>query len=95
MNIRPRIVCPDGFSISVQANSGAYCTPRIDDAEGYTHVECGYPSSADISDELKKYAESHEDYTETVYAYVPVELVVSELKRHGFSADIKLLNAVT
>jgi len=80
---RPRIVCPDGFSISVQAREGAYCKPDENYAESYTHVKCGFPSSFDISEELKKYAES-EDFENTVYAYVPVSVIVDELKRHGF-----------
>ena len=39
-----RIRCADGFNMSVQANEGAYCTPRIDFAENYTEVEVGFPS---------------------------------------------------
>jgi hypothetical protein len=85
MPIRPRIVCPDGFSISSQANEYAYCEPRESglDEETYTHVECGFPSTSDISEDLKKYAEDNSDYTSTVYAYVPVEIVKAELERHG------------
>ena len=38
----PRIVCADGFSMSVQAHGGSYCTPR--QAEGpHTHMEGGFP----------------------------------------------------
>lgn len=82
---RPRIVCPDGFSISIQANEYAYCEPRRNHSSYYTHVECGFPSSSDMSDELKSYAEDKDDYTQTVYPYVPVEVVEEELKRHGLN----------
>ena len=27
-----RLVCADGFEMSVQAHDGAYCSPRIDNA---------------------------------------------------------------
>ena len=36
-----RIKCADGFSMSVQANSGAYCSPRSDNAASYDEVEVG------------------------------------------------------
>ena len=88
----PRIVCEDGFSISVQAREGSYCTPRMDyPAFPHTHVECGFPSSTPLTDDLKAYAEafygcsdeSECDFTETVYGYVPVEIVKAELQQHG------------
>ena len=88
----PRIVCADGFSISVQAQKGSYCTPRCDNpGKAYTHVECGFPSSTPLSDDLKAYAEafygcgdeSECDFTDTVYGYVPVEIVELELQQHG------------
>ena len=80
----PRIVCRDGFSISVQADDFAYCEPR-QDVGPYTQVECGYPSSTPISQRLKEFAElfGTDDYTETVYGYVPVEIVQEELDLHG------------
>lgn len=36
-----RIVCADGFSVSVQASRTHYSMPRDNDGP-YTHVECGY-----------------------------------------------------
>ena len=82
----PRIVCSDGFSISVQGSSFIYATPREDNpANGYTHVECGFPSTRPKTVELRNYAElcGTDDYTETVYGYVPVEVVRAELDAHG------------
>jgi hypothetical protein len=56
----------------------------------YTHVECGFPSERpepwDVMDGplcWKEYAEDAEMPTETVYAYVPVELVRCLLLSHG------------
>ena len=82
----PRITCKDGFSISVQASSFAYATPRVDNPpNGYTHVECGFPSTTPKTKELREFAElcGTDDYTETVYGYVPVEVVQAELEAHG------------
>ena len=80
----PRIVCRDGFSISVQARESAYCTPRSDHGP-YSHVECGYPSEVPKSWKLKEFAEVAitDDYTDTVYPYVSVEIVQEELELHG------------
>ena len=47
----PRIVCADGFSMSVQAHAGSYCTPRQNEGP-HTHMEGGYPSSAPLDPEL-------------------------------------------
>ena len=82
----PRITCNDGFSISVQGSSFSYATPREDNPpNGYTHVECGFPSSKPTTKALLDYAEcfGDSDYTDTVYAYVPVEVVQAELDAHG------------
>ena len=82
----PRITFKDGFNISVQGSSFSYATPRVDNPpNGYTHVECGYPSSKPTTQALLEYAEcfGDSDYTETVYGYVPVEVVEAELEAHG------------
>ena len=82
----PRITCKDGFSISVQGSSFSYATPRVDNPpNGYTHVECGFPSTTPKTKELREFAElcGTDDYTETVYGYVPVEIVEAELEAHG------------
>ena len=86
----PVIECKDGFTMSVQANDGAYCLPREDYPDTpYTHVECGYPSSTPTTNALLEYAEccGVRDYTDTVYAYVPIEVVQAELDAHGGVVD--------
>ena len=42
-----RAICKDGFSLSVQADSMTYCSPRVNDAYEYTAVEVGFPSWAE------------------------------------------------
>ena len=75
-----RIECEDGFSISVQANHGAYCSPRTNIGPWY-EVECGFPS--DVPAEIMHYAEQPENPTGTVYGYVPIELVEELIAAHG------------
>jgi hypothetical protein len=86
-----RIICKDGFSISVQAGPCIYCTPRfftytLEKSEmeilPYTTVELGFPSEKPTED-IMKYAEDPESPTESVYGYVPVDLVRKLIKYHG------------
>ena len=76
-----RVVCKDGFSVSIQASSTNYCSPRIDKADEYKSVELGYPSRADYI--IEQYAEDEYQLTETVYGYVPVDEVYLLLTKHG------------
>ena len=83
----PVIKCADGFTMSVQARDGAYCTPREDyPPTPHTHVECGFPSSTPTTKELREYAELFNepyDYCGTVYGYVPIAIVQAEFDAHG------------
>lgn len=76
-----RIVCADGFTLSVQASFGAYCRPRRNIGPWY-EVEIGFPS-ARPSDDVMQYVEDPKDPTGTVYGYVPVELVNALIEEHG------------
>lgn len=78
--VMPMLVCADGFSMSVQASFGHYCTPRDNDGP-WTEAEVGFPSSAE--ELLIPYAEDEEDPTETVYAYVPVSVIREVIRKHG------------
>ncbi len=83
----PRIVCADGFSMSVQAHENSYCTPR--QTEGpHTHMEGGFPSSPPLDPELLEsreniYEGDEGDPCETVYPYVPREVFEREFALHG------------
>ena len=82
--VLPQIRCADGFCISVQAGNSMYCTPR--DNEGpWTQVECGYPSLP--PEFISEYAESPDSPCETVYGYVPVELVEKLIDLHNGDLD--------
>lgn len=90
-----RIECVDGFSMSVQAGEGMYCSPRRDGADSYWEVEVGYPSekpkffaeyaegSTQWDEDAENYGETTYNYTDTVYGYVPIELVEQEIAAHG------------
>jgi hypothetical protein len=78
--VAKRIECEDGFSLSVQASHGAYCSPRTNLGPWY-QVEVGYPS--DVPTEIMRYCEDPETPTETVYGYVPIELVETLIAAHG------------
>ena len=75
------IVCADGFSMSVQANEGAYCEPRIAGADRYEAVEVGFPSTEEPL--LLEFAEDPGSPTETVYGWVPSERVSLVIAKHG------------
>lgn len=84
LSIAPQIRCRDGFKVSVQASSFHCCAPR-NDVGPWTEVEVGYPSQA--SDLIAEYAENPGVPTDTVYPYVPVEVVEALIVSHGGASD--------
>lgn len=44
---RKRVICKDGFSISIQAGMYYYCEPRLNFVYEYKSVELGFPSEED------------------------------------------------
>jgi hypothetical protein len=76
-----RVVCADGFTMSVQASAYNYCQPQEPAADRYETVEIGFPTAKEPM--LMPYAETPENPTDTVYAYVPVELVTNVIVKHG------------
>jgi len=88
---RAAVVCKDGFTMSVQASNYHYCTPRINDAEGYLEVEIGYPRQREplIDEYVEGFGlwveDEHDDFdfTNAVYPYVPAEVVLEVIMKHG------------
>lgn len=76
----PPIVCADGLTLSVQASHLHYCSPRNDEGP-YSTVEIGFPSEK--VEEFMEYAEDAENPTQTVYARVPVEVVLQVINSRG------------
>lgn len=90
---RGRVMCSDGFTVSIQRNVYTYSdlhehwlTPNIFNRAypatmSETEYELGYPSEHDSL--LDEYAEDPDRPTNTVYGYVPYHIVVKLLEKHG------------
>lgn len=78
------IVCKNGLKFSCQANAGAYCSPRVDKGP-WASVEIGFPNRK--IDEIMQYAENSSEPTETVYGWVPVEVVEQIVENNGGLAE--------
>jgi len=65
----------DGNSMSVQASSYHYCSPRttFDDFGLYDSFEVGFPSKH--YDSLEQYKDGPGDQTESVFGWVPKEVI--------------------
>lgn len=68
-----KLTLANGVTVSVQASSYHYCDPRSDTGP-YTTLEMGFPS-VKPPDYIMEHAETPDQPTETVYGYVPVELI--------------------
>jgi hypothetical protein len=93
----PKVVCQDGFSMSVQASETHYCSPR-DNIGPWDEVEVGYPSARPEPFEptyvvgltqavgwtqfMERWPEDV-DPTQAVYGYVPLALVEYTIRLHG------------
>jgi len=82
---RNPIICNDGFEISAQGSIGHYCSPRMH-TNRYLSLELGYPSQKDNL--IIKYAEDKKNLCNTVYGWVPIEIVEELIKKHkGIDID--------
>lgn len=79
---RPRAKCADGYSVSIQAGTGAgvMCWPH-EDTDKFTHVMLNTPSVLD--EELLPYRMDLNDDHEIFFFFVPVEVVDKVLEKHG------------
>lgn len=87
---RPQIVCNDGFTMSVQGSRGHYCSPRKDQ-DWYAEMEIGFPSKEE--ELIMDYAEFPETPTETVYGYVPIDVIQKVIDKHNGIDILKTLNS--
>lgn len=87
--VRPHIYCEDGFEMSVQAGDGLYSAPRENLESGeYTACEVGFPNRKE--ELLMPYAEDLKTPTESVYGYVPVEVIEQIIEKHGGWFDSRI-----
>lgn len=84
-----RAICKDGFSLSVQADSTTYCSPRVNNADEYASVEVGFPSEHEPL--LAPYQEMKgQDMRESVFGWVPTSVIGLVLIKHGGMIDGEL-----
>ena len=88
----PRIVCKDGFTISVQAGATMHSNPRKNGLEAYEEYELGWPSKRDKL--IDKYSDGWfeddpNDWTRVTYAYVPKKIVNKLIQKHGGIVDVE------
>lgn len=74
------VTCKSGLTLSVQASASHYCSPR-DNIGPWSEVEVGFPSQK--VDALLPYAEDASNPCDTVYAYVPIEVVEYVIESNG------------
>lgn len=87
-----RVHCKDGFSMSVQADEGSYCKPRINGATTYMEVEVGFPNRMEPL--LFDYCEDPTRPCDTVYGYVPANVVSLIITKHGGLVEGTVPNGV-
>ena len=77
-NIATPIECADGFTMSVQASKNHYSTPRADNTTAYIQYEVGYPSQRE-----ELLMPFHECEDSTVFCWVPAEVIIQVILKHG------------
>jgi len=89
-NMRPALICNDGFKMSVQAGSGYYCEPREETTQ-YKSVEIGFPNYDDIlavfqCGSIEQYEAEKNYYLQDplngILERVPIELVQKVIDKH-------------
>ena len=80
-SLRPLLECNDGFDMSVQASRTHACTPRMDGNIEYHSVEIGFPSQEE--ELLIPYAHDKSNLINTIYVWVPVDIVNQVIEKHG------------
>lgn len=67
------------FELSVQASENHYCSPRENLQKVYEQVEIGFPNFNFSDGFIKKYAEDVENPQDTVYGFVPLNVLAMEI----------------
>ena len=65
-----------------------YCSPRVNNADNYTAVEVGFPSSHEPL--LAPYQDGGGAMTQSVFGYVPASVIGLVLIKHGGMVDGEL-----
>lgn len=85
----PKLYLKDGVSVSVQASTLHYCSPK-NNTGPYTHVELGYIEGCEIPAAFMEYGEPDS----SIFAFVPMYLIEFFIAAHGgIDAEKTLKNA--
>ena len=84
----PRLVCTDGYTVSMQASAYVHCAPQ-DNIGPWVAVELGFSSAADYT--IAKYAEDSSNLTDTVYNMVPLIVVALLIQKHDGLEPVPIL----
>jgi hypothetical protein len=76
----PPILCASGLKFSMQASEHHRCSPRNNQGPWDT-VEIGFPSRR--VEDLMPYVEDEDNPTQTVYTFVPIEIVAKIILDNG------------
>jgi len=76
--VRQPLICNDGTSLSVQASSHHYCSPRVDKANVYEKVEV-WCVTVEVPESWLEYG----DPEDNPFAYIPVSMVEEFIDSHG------------
>ena len=78
---RPKIVCTDGFKMSVQGHEMTYSIPKKVTTE-FQAMEIGFPSQQE--DLIMEFIDrpGHEP-TQSVYGFIPIDLIEQIIEKHG------------
>jgi hypothetical protein len=77
--VRRRVVCNDGFSMSVQASQEHYCYPKETRFDGeYETTEVAF-----VDDGEEEILKPYFNFDEGLYPQVPVEVVDEIITKHG------------
>lgn len=68
------------LKLSIQASETHYCSPR-DNAGPWLCVEVGFPN--EVVEELLPYAQDADTPTDTVYGWVPIEILDKLIEENG------------
>jgi hypothetical protein len=81
----PRLVCNDGFTMSVQASHGHYCSDRDSSATHWSSVEVGFPSEREelLLPHKEGFLDLDGEATKMVYPYTPCDVVAQVIAKHG------------
>jgi len=82
--LNKRIYFNNGGSVSIQASETHYSSPRNNEGP-YNKVEVGYPTrGTEIPESIYRYSDGDiEDPYQTVYGYVPVDIVEEMIEMNG------------